>query len=182
MKNTTVFQFQKVEALWVKILLLGIIIASTSAHALVDCFYVDQFDENEIKKELVHYQSLCETAEGGGSKFYGSYSKVTRCIASNTAELVDSSFGVWQNGEGGGSLGAFPKVCSKVDSSATGCKEVPESSSSVQSSSSSAAEFSSSESDKFLISDDKKFPCQNELPKFRQKGSPPQLQFPIPNP
>ena len=153
---------QKLEAFWVKILLLGTIIASTNAHALVDCFYVSQFDENEIKKELASIQSQCDAMDGGGGKFYASYSKVPKCIASNTAELVDSSFGVWQlvfgcntceakevvvevedfknacaekcmltdyqcvwqNGEWGGSLGAFPKVCSKIDSTATGAKKM----------------------------------------------------------
>ena len=136
-------------------------LVATNTHALIYCDYVKECDENCAITLFNAYKAECESYSGGGSKFYGSYSKVVKCIDAAGIEHVDSLDGVWQtvvgcntceskenvvevedfknacaekcmltdyqcvwqNGEWGGSLGAFPKVCSKIDSMATGAKK-----------------------------------------------------------
>lgn len=137
-------------------------LVATNTHALIYCDKVVEYDEKAIITMFNAYKAECENYGGGGSKFYGSYSKVTKCIGSDGAIHDDSLYGVWQtvvgcntceskevvvevedfknacaekcmltdyqcvwqNGEWGGSLGAFPKVCSKIDCTATGCKKM----------------------------------------------------------
>ncbi len=141
--------------------ILFVLIVTSVSHALVLCEYGNE-KEAVIASVYNRYKTQCDTFGGGGSKFYGSYSKVVKCIDAAGIEHVDSLDGVWQtvvgcntceskeivievedfknacaekcmltdyqcvwqNGEWGGSLGAFPKVCSKIDSTATGAKKM----------------------------------------------------------
>ncbi len=70
-------------------------LVATNTYALIYCDYGDR-DESEIASVINDHKAECENYGGGGSKFYGSYSKVAKCSDSYGGEYVTSDDGYWQ--------------------------------------------------------------------------------------